>query len=75
MALSSTPPFRKCGCSLVGTFLSHQKVLKDKNTSSRDFPGPTKQCLAETTHLNGTRCMNYDVPLASFCPITEVKPS
>ena len=36
--------------------MSHQKVLKYKNTSSRDFRGPTKRCLTETTHFNGPKC-------------------
>ena len=35
--------------------------LKYKNTSSRDFQGPTKQCLAETTHPNRTKCLSYSM--------------
>ena len=35
--------------------------LKYKNTSSRDFQGPTKQCLTETTHPNGTKCLSYSM--------------
>ena len=61
---NSTPPFKKCEFSLVGTFLSHQKVLKYKNTSSRDFRGPTKRCLTETTHFNGTKCYRVRLLMA-----------
>ncbi len=52
------------GCFWLSFFSSLKRTIfsffeLQQNTSSRDFWCPTKLCLTETTHCNGTKCLSY----------------